>query len=240
MIIPTLIYGWMVFTTKFPDVATDVSEETDTMHNLRAMISPLFIAMCLIMTITAATELGTNQWVGSLLEASGASPLVVLALVSVLMALGRYFAGPLVKAFNPAGVLLFSAIVSAIGIYLLSTATGGMTYVAAAVFAVGICYFWPTMVGFIAEYKADTGALGMSVIGGMGMIGFTIWTPVIGSWIDAATVKAEAAGLNGNAITLAAGQATLGKILFFPLALIIAFGILFAIRKKFISGATNA
>ena len=240
MIIPTLIYGWMVFTTRFPDVATDVSEETDTMHNLRAMISPLFIAMCLIMTITAATELGTNQWVGSLLEASGASPLVVLALVSVLMALGRYFAGPLVKAFNPAGVLLFSAIVSAIGIYLLSTATGGMTYVAAAVFAVGICYFWPTMVGFIAEYKADTGALGMSVIGGMGMIGFTIWTPVIGSWIDAATVKAEAAGLDGNAVTLAAGQATLGKILFFPLILILAFGILFAIRKKFTSGASNA
>jgi len=72
------------------------------------------------------------------------------------------------------------------------------------------------------------------------MIGFTIWTPVIGSWIDAATVKAEAAGLDGNAVTLAAGQATLGKILFFPLILILAFGILFAIRKKFTSGASNA
>jgi len=137
-----------MFPKRLPDVATDVSEETDTMHNLRAMISPLFIAMCLIMTITAATELGTNQWVGSLLEASGASPLVVLALVSVLMALGRYFAGPLVKAFNPAGVLLFSAIVSAIGIYLLSTATGGSQQWSASsrntkqILAHLACLFW--------------------------------------------------------------------------------------------------
>ena len=239
MIVPTLIYGWMVFTTPFPDIAADKTLETDTGHNIKAMISPLFIVMCLIMTVTAATELGTNQWVGSLLEASGAVPLVVLALVSTIMALGRYFAGPLIHKLNPTGVLLFSAIITTLGVYLLSIATGGMTYLAAVVFAIGICYFWPTMIGFIAEYKPETGALGMSIIGGMGMVGFTIWTPVIGGWIDAAREKAIAAGLSETEVTLAAGQDTLGNILFLPLGLIVAFGVLFAMRKSFVSSGDH-
>ncbi|MEP3654863.1 MAG: MFS transporter [Litorimonas sp.] len=233
MIIPTLIYGWMVFTTKFPDVTLDKSDETDTGKNFAAMLTPLFIVMAILMTITATTELGTQQWVGSLLESSGANPLIILAIVTGLMAVGRYFAGPLVHALNPIGVLLFSAIVTTLGVFLLSIATGGMTYVAAIVFAIGVCYFWPTMIGFVAEYLPKTGALGMSIVGGAGMLGLSMWTPVIGRWIDSATLKAQEAGLDGTAVTLAAGQDTLGKILIFPIVLTVAFGILFAVRKTF-------
>ena len=239
MLIPTLIYGWMVFTTKFPDVTLDKSDETDTGKNIGAMLTPLFIVMAVLMTITATTELGTQQWVGSLLESSGANPLIILAIVTGLMAVGRYFAGPLVHALNPVGVLLFSAVVTTLGVFLLSIATGGMTYVAAIVFAIGVCYFWPTMIGFVAEYLPKTGALGMSIVGGAGMLGLSAWTPVIGRWIDNATAKAEAAGLDGNAVTLAAGQDTLGKILIFPIILTVAFAILFAIRKNFISEAAH-
>lgn len=234
MIIPTLIYGWMIFTTKFPDVTLDKSDETDTKKNFAAMLTPLFIVMAILMTITATTELGTQQWVGSLLESSGANPLIILAIVTGLMAVGRYFAGPLVHALNPIGVLLFSAVVTTLGVFLLSIATGGMTYVAAIVFAIGVCYFWPTMIGFVSEYLPKTGALGMSIVGGAGMLGLSMWTPVIGRWIDTATTKAQEAGLEGNAVTLAAGQDTLGKILYFAIVLTVAFGILFAVRKKFI------
>lgn len=233
MIIPTLIYGWMIFTTKFPDVTQDKSDETDTGKNFAAMLTPLFIVMAVLMTITATTELGTQQWVGSLLESSGANPLVILAIVTGLMAVGRYFAGPLVHALNPIGVLLFSAVVTTLGVFFLSIATGGMTYVAAIVFAIGVCYFWPTMIGFVAEYLPKTGALGMSIVGGAGMLGLSAWTPVIGRWIDSATAKAQAAGLDGNAVTLAAGQDTLSKILIFPIVLTVVFGILFAVRKTF-------
>ncbi len=233
MIIPTLFYGWMVFTTKFPDVSKDTTDETDTAKNLRAMVSPVFIFMCFLMSITATSELGTQQWVGSLLEASGANPLVILAIVTGLMAVGRFFAGPLVHALNPVGVLLGSAIVTSIGVYLLSIATGNMTYLAAVVFAIGVCYFWPTMVGFISEYKSDTGALGMSIIGGCGMMGLGMWQPVIGRWIDSATLKATEAGLTGDAIQLAAGQETLSKILLFPLVLVVSFGMLYFLRGKF-------
>lgn len=232
MIIPTLIYGWMVFTTKFPDVTLDKSDQTDTGKNLKAMISPLFIFIAVLMTITATTELGTQQWVGSLLESSGANPLVILAIVTGLMAVGRYFAGPLVHAINPVGVLLFSAVVTTLGVFLLSIATGGMTYFAAVVFAIGVCYFWPTMIGFISEYMPTTGALGMSIVGGAGMLGLSMWTPVIGGWIDTATAKAQAAGLDPTAVTLAAGQETLGKILVFPIILIVCFLALYLLRGR--------
>ena len=232
MIIPTIIYGWMVFTTKFPDVSLDKSDETNTGKNLLHMISPLFILLCVIMTITATTELGTQQWVGSLLESSGANPLVILAIVTGLMAIGRYFAGPLVHALNPIGVLLGSAVVTTLGVFLLSIATGPMVYLAAIVFAIGVCYFWPTMIGFVGEYMPKTGALGMSVVGGAGMMGLAMWQPVIGSWIDRATATATDAGLTGDAVTLAAGQDTLGKILFFPIVLIALYLFLFVMRKK--------
>ncbi len=233
MIVPTLIYGYMVFTTKFPDVQSDNSDETDTGKNLMAMISPLFLLIAALMTITATTELGTQQWVGSLLESSGANPLIILAIVTGLMAVGRYFAGPLVHALNPIGVLLFSAVVTTIGVFLLSIATGGMTYVAAVVFAIGVCYFWPTMIGFVSEYMSDTGALGMSVVGGAGMLGLSLWTPVIGRWIDDATLKAQEAGLDETAVTLAAGQDTLSKILLFPIVLTVCFIGLYLIRGRF-------
>jgi len=232
MLIPTLIYGWMVFTTKFPDVKQDKTDLTDTGKNLAALLSPIFILMCVLMTITATTELGTQQWVGSLLESSGANPLVILALVTGLMAVGRYFAGPLIHAFNPLGVLLMSAVITALGVVLLSMATGGMTYLAAIVFAIGVCYFWPTMVGFVGEYLPQTGALGMSIVGGAGMMGLAMWQPIIGGWLDDETAKAEATGVVGDAVQLAAGQATLGKILYFPIALILAFGFLFLMRKR--------
>ena len=40
------------------------------------------------------------------------------------------------------------------------------------------------MIGFVSEYLPKTGALGMSLVGGMGMFATGIWQPVIGSWID--------------------------------------------------------
>lgn len=239
MLIPTLIYGFMTFTTKFPNIQADSTLKTDTMENIKALFAPLFIVMCVLMTITATTELGTNQWVGPLLESTGAQALIVLAMVSLIMAVGRFFAGPLVHALNPTGVLLFSAIFSALGIYLLSIATGNMVYLAAIVFAVGVCYFWPTMVGFVSEYLPNTGALGLSVIGGIGMMGAGMWQPVIGRWLDAEKAALANSDMTEAAVNLAAGQATIGKILYFPLVLIVAFAVLFFMRKKFISGHAN-
>jgi len=70
-------------------------------------------------------------------------------------------------------------------LYLLSTAASGTsTFVAAIVFAAGVCYFWPTMLGFVAEYVPKSGALGLSIMGGAGMVATSVVIGMMGKSID--------------------------------------------------------
>ena len=114
------------------------------------------------MALTAITEFGPQQWVGLILSKSGAQPMLILALVTGLMAVARYFGGDAVGKFSQTGVLLGSAILATVGVYLFSTQTGLMAYVAAIVYALGIAYFWPNMIGFVAEKIPKSGALAAS------------------------------------------------------------------------------
>jgi MFS family permease len=235
MLVPTVLYGWLIFTQTFPK---SENIETSTGTNIKSLFTPLYIFMIFCMTLTATSELGTQQWVGRVLNETGAHPMILLALSTGLMAIGRQFAGPLVHSLHPGGVLLVSAIVTLLGLYLLSIATGGMVYVAIIVFALGVCYFWPTMIGFVSEYIPKTGALGMSLMGGAGMFAVSIWNPIIGGWIDDNRAEAIASGMTDEAaIELAAGQATLTNMTIFPIILVAAFAILFAIRAKLEKGA---
>ena len=229
MILPTLIYGYMFFKALFPK---SENIDTDTSNNIKSLFTPLFIFVAICMTLTATTELGTQQWLQPLLEKSGASPMLILAMVTGIMAVGRYFAGPIVHKLNPIGVLFMSAIVSTVAIYMMSIVDGTMLYGASILFAFGVCYFWPTMIGFVSEYMPKTGALGMSLVGGMGMFATGIWNPIIGSWIDTNTQTALDSGLTQDLAEIAAGKATLGNMTYFPLILIVFFGILFLNRKN--------
>lgn len=144
-----------------------------------------FILFC--MFLTASTELGTNQWINALLTGNGINPMIILVVVTGIMAVGRFFAGPLIHRLNPAGVLLGSSIFSVAGLYLLSIAQGAsFTLFAAVVFAVGVCYFWPTMLGFVSEYIPKSGALGLSIMGGAGMVATSMVLPIMGKSIDTA------------------------------------------------------
>jgi MFS transporter, putative metabolite:H+ symporter len=148
-------------------------------------------------------------------------------------ALGRYFGGEFVHRFDQTGVLLGSAITVTIGLALLSTQTGPMAYFAAIVFGMGVCYFWPNMIGFVAEKLPLSGAIGMSVVGAFGMLSTSIWQPIIGSWIDSAREEAASAGLQGDALELVAGQETLQRMMTFPIILIVLFTILlFWVRSR--------
>jgi MFS family permease len=170
----------------------------------------LFPFMVFCMFLTASTELGTNQFTGALLDKTAVDPLIVLVVVTGIMALGRYFAGPLVHRLSTVGVLFASALISAVGLYLYSTAgSGGATLFAAIVFAVGVCYFWPTMLGFISEYLPKTGALGLSILGGAGMVGTSFVLPIMGHSIDTA-----------------GPQQTLRFMIVLPMTLVVAFALL--------------
>src|SRR5690606_23426430 len=117
------------------------------------------------------------------------------------------------------------AIFATIGIYMFSTVTGPMAYVAAIIYALGICYFWPVMVGAVAQRVPLSSALGMSIIGAVGMFSSSIFQPIIGSWIDSDRAEYMAQGLTGTALELAAGQDTLEKMVAFPGILIVLFTI---------------
>ena len=230
ILIPTLIYAYLFYGQAFPEPKKEIASFT---ANLKAMATPLFIFMCVCMTLTAISEFGPTQWAQLVLAKSGAEPMVILALITGLMAVGRYFGGEFVHKFDQTGVLLGSAIFTTIGIFLFSTQTGPMAYVAAVFFAMGVCYFWPNMIGFVAEKIPVSGAIGMSIVGAFGMFSTSIWQPIIGGWIDDAGEKAASMGLEGDALELAAGQVTLQKMMMFPIILIVLFTILLIwVRKR--------
>jgi MFS family permease len=154
-------------------------------------ITLLFPLIFGCMLLSASTELGTTTWIEKLLDNKGIHPMMILAVVTGLMAVGRFFAGSLVHRLNPPGVLIGSAIFSVAGLWLLSISSGAiMTVVSAAVFAVGVCYFWPTMIGVASEYVPKSGALGMSILGGAGFVATAMVLPIMGKSIqDAGPVE---------------------------------------------------
>ena len=231
IMVPTLIYAYLFFGQAWPKAKVEAA--ASLLSNFKAMVSPLFIFMIACMALTAITEFGPQQWVGLILAKSGAQPMLILALVTGLMAVARYFGGEVVNKFDQTGVLLGGAVLATIGIYLFSTQTGSMAYVAAIFFALGVAYFWPNMIGFVAAKIPKSGALGMSIIGAVGMFSTSIFQPIIGRWIDTDKAAAAATGLTGDELDLVAGQATLGTMVTFPAILIGLFIILwFWVRKR--------
>jgi MFS family permease len=229
IIIPTVIYAVLFFGQSFPKPRVN---SNSTLDNFKAMLNPLYLFMAACMALTAISEFGPQQWVGPILSKAGASPMLILALVTGLMAVGRFFAGSIIAKINTMGVLLVSAVFALAGLYLMSTMSGSTLYFAAFIYALGICYFWPNMLGFIAESMPQTGALGLSIMGGIGMFSSSMFQPIIGGWIDDNKVVAVTKGLTGDVADLAAGQATLSNMLIFPAILIAAFAGLYFFGKK--------
>jgi fucose permease len=199
----------LLFGQEFPKTER-VQMGFSTKNMWKAIVSPLFLFMAFCMILTASTELGTNQRISSLLQETGVSGILVLAFINGIMAIGRGMAGPVVKKINTTGMLLFSAIFAFIGLIWLSYSSGASTFVAAFVFAIGVCYFWPTMLGFVSEKIPESGALGLSVMGGIGNFSISIALPVIGIFMD----------------TTATGSETLRYMAVMPAILIVAFSLL--------------
>lgn len=230
LMIPTIIYVILFSGKTFPKA--NVEGATSLAQNFKAMLTPTFLFLFFCMALTAISEFGPQQWVSIVMSHSGADSMLILALTTGLMAVGRFFAGPVVRALGQTGVLLGSAIFATIGIYLFSVVTGPIAYLAAVVFAIGVCFFWPVMVGSVAQRVPLSGALGMSVIGGIGMFSTAIFQPIIGGWIDGAREKNAAAGLTDSALELATGQDALSKMVSFPAILIVLFIIFFFWQKS--------
>ncbi|HET6724319.1 MAG TPA: MFS transporter [Chitinophagaceae bacterium] len=231
LFIAVLIYGFLFIKLKFPQTER-VTSGVSTGEMFKACLNPLFLIMIACMFLTAATELGTTTWIQALLEGSGISGILVLVFIFGIMALGRSFAGPVVHRLNPNGMLIFSAIFAGIGLVLLSMVSGYAAFAAAAVYAIGICFFWPTMLGFVSEYLPKTGALGLSLMGGAGMFSVSLILPVMGRWLDNAKAKAIAEGLTPSQAEAAAGSETFLRVAILPAILVVVFTIIYFVRKN--------
>lgn len=183
MLIPTLLYGYLFSKLSFP-VTERVASGYSTADMYKSVVSPLFIFMFICMFGTAITELFTGQWIDVLLRNVTDNAILILTLTTGVMVIGRGLAEPVVHKLSPSGVLLLSAILSAIGMYMLSTVTGNGVFFAAIVFGMGVCYFWPTMLGFVAENIPKSGALGLNLMGGAGMLAVSIYTIFMGQYYD--------------------------------------------------------
>jgi MFS family permease len=243
MLIPTIIYGYLFSKLKFP-VTERVSSGVSTSEMYKALFNPLFFVMIILMFGTAITELFTGQWIDVLLKNVTDNALLLLTIETGVMVLGRAFAGPVVHKFSPSGVLLLSAI-----LYLLGHTTGNMLFVGAFVFGIGVCYFWPTMLGFVSENLPKTGAVGMNLMGGAGMFAVSLYMIFMGGYYDkllaaklpeGATVQTYSGTsatpdmVNAlNEAKKAAGPEIINVTLIIPIILIAAFiGLFFYMRSR--------
>jgi len=193
MLIPTFVYGYMFMNKKFPQTERVVSGFTYN-DMLKACVSPLILFMAFCMILTAGTELGTNQWIAALLKNVSENPILLLVWISGIMALARQFGGTLIHNMKSTVVLLTSSILAFIGCILMGYTSGAMVFASAGIFALGVAFFWPSMLGFVSENIPQSGALGLAIMGGIGFLGGAIAQPVLGAIFDAQTLAAIPAG----------------------------------------------
>ncbi len=142
---------------------------------VRSFGRPLFVFLMLLMIPLATTELGTDSWITDLMTpemtALGLQAGWVLVYTSLIMAILRFMAGPIVERLGPLGLLALSAAIAIVGLSWLATATGFGILAAATLYACGKTFFWPTTLGVVAEQFPRGGALTLNVIAGVGMLG---------------------------------------------------------------------
>lgn len=249
MLLPAVLYGYLFIKRDFPETER-VSSGIPVGRMYKAVFSPLFLFMVVCMFGTAITELFTSQWIDVLLKNVIDNAILILTLTTGIMAIGRAFAAPVMKVMRPERVLFASILVTSLGLYLLATVDGGTVLLAAVIFGLGVCYIWPTMLGFVAEYVPASGALGMNLMAGAGMFAVTLYTLFMGGYYDSLILQElPSAAVIENYLTAAPGteafsqleaaKAVVGpkvllKTLQIPLVLIVAFtGLaIFMTRKK--------
>ena len=233
--VPTLIYGLLFIGRKFPKTER-VASGVPTSHMFREALRPLFIVWIFSMLLTASTELVPNQWIPNILTSAipgiAAASILVLVWINGVMAVGRMFAGPIVHKLSPTGLLIGSACFSLVGLLWLSFVhSSAVAFAAATVFAVGICYFWPTMLGVTSERFPKGGALLLGMMGAAGNLSVAIGQPIAGKIQDQYIAQAMGGAVPATGATPAAmafgGAMALRYITILPLLLIVIFTIIY-------------
>lgn len=241
--IPGLAFGLWALTQDFPP-----TESTAMGVPFKEMLAepfkrPSFWIFAGIMFLTASAELAPGSWVDiALTQTVGMPGIVVLVYVSAIMFIMRHFAGALAHRFSDIGLLCLCTIPAAVGLYLLSIASSPFTAIlAATLWAIGVCFMWPTMLAAVSRRYPRGGPWTIGVLGFAGAMAIYLVLPEIGKIYDRA--KLEAAGGEAGFAALTAGpelQRVLGYaaersfqvIAIIPLILFVIFGLLWLFERR--------
>ncbi|HEX7121560.1 MAG TPA: PVC-type heme-binding CxxCH protein [Gemmatimonadaceae bacterium] len=184
--VPILIYGIMVLPQRFPKTENaELGIPVKEMFRF-TLTSPFFLLMLGMMAITTSMELGPMRWVPAVLQSAGLHGILVLVWISGWMVVLRLLASHFVERLAPTGMLLTAAILTGSGLFLLSFAEGTWTaFGAATIFAWGVAFFFPTMVGVVSERLPRTGSLGIVLTAGVGLgMSGAVGVPLMGKLAD--------------------------------------------------------
>ncbi len=187
ILLPAIAYTVMAFALEYPRTERVASNVT-TADMWKEAGKPLFLLLFVCMWMTAAVELGPDQWFPSVMSSlTGLDGILFLVYTAGLMFVIRtYFADVAHK--SPIGTLFACSILVAIGLYWLGSLQPGTSaaaaFAAATIFGVGKTYLWPTMLGVTTELFPKGGALLLGLMGGAGMLSVAAALPVMGARID--------------------------------------------------------
>ncbi len=184
--IPVLLYGYVLLLEKFPK--TENAEAGIPVGEMfrYTLTHPLFLLMLAMMAITTSLELGPMRWIPAVLQSGGMHGILVLVWISGWMVVLRLMASQFVERLSPPGMLLLAATLTGGGLFLMSFVTGLWSALAAAtVFAWGVAFFFPTMVGSVSERLPKTGSLGIVLMAGVGLgMAGAVGVPLMGRLAD--------------------------------------------------------
>lgn len=186
ILVPAVAYVWLMRGERFPETER-VAAGVGTREMFGEALRPMFLLMFATMWLTAATEIGPDQWVSSVItQLTGMQGILILVYTAGIVFALRFFGGGLAHRFSPPGLLAMSSVLSCAGLVALSGVTSpGTAFLAATVFGVGKAFFWPVQLGMTAERFPKGGALLLAVMGGAGNLAIAFILPMMGEWYDA-------------------------------------------------------
>lgn len=140
-----------------------------------SMGSILLFVLFITHALVGAVELGTDGWIqnitGNILSSEQGKFLFVFT--SAVMFVLRFCSDFIEKklGLSPVAILLVCAVLAFIGLNLTSMAsTFVMALLALTVYGVGKTFFWPTMLAVASDRFPRSGAVAISIMGGIGMM----------------------------------------------------------------------
>lgn len=187
LLAPSAAYALMFFGQRFPPTER-AAAGVSFGDMFKEIARPLFVVIWICMWLTAATELGPGQWMSNIfnevMHSSAQAGILVLVWVNGIMYLIRQFLARTAHRLSPVALIAATAPVAAAGLFLFGTArTPFAAFAAAALFAAGTAFWWPTMLGITSERFPRGGALLLAIIGATGAFSTAIAGPVMG-WIN--------------------------------------------------------